>query len=253
MQVQHDSAPGAELDLPRLDRGARAAARVATAMSLLVFALALSGCAGRLEPAATAQLAPGAGKAALATVEGVTVVARADAWRGFPSDLDRLMTPIFVTIRNDRAEPVGVKSGEIVLLASSGRRFAALPPKAIEGAMVEPVSALPSVVGGPYGSGSLDGGAFDPWSRSGTGLPGGPFGWDARDDGPAHATVRLPTKDMIALALPDAPVRSGQTVQGFIYFERVGPKGTSVDLVLPLAEAGSDQSLGEARIPFLFQ
>ena len=218
---------------------------------MLVVALALGACAGRLEPAATAQLAPGDAKAAIATVEGVTVVARANAWRAFPTDLDRLMTPILVTIRNDRAEPVSVKSGEIALRAPNGRRFAALPPLTIEGTLVEPVSAFPSAVGSPYGPAIPGGGTFDPWYRSGA--LGAPYGWDARYDGPAYATVRLPTRDMLARALPDTPIRPAEVAQGFVYLERVGPKGTSGDLVLPLVDAVSGQVLGEVRLPFVFQ
>jgi hypothetical protein len=219
--------------------------------SLLVGVLAFSACAGRLEPAATAQLAPGGTSAAVATVEGVTVMARANAWRAFPLDLDRQVTPLLVTIRNDRTEPVAVKSGEVALLAPNGRRFAALPPLTIEGTLVEPVSAFPAAVGGPYGPAVPGGGPFDPWYRSRVGAA--PYGWDPRYDSPTYATVHLPTRDMLALALPDAPIRPAEVVQGFVYLERVGPKGTSVDLVLPLVDAGSGQALGAVRIPFVFQ
>ena len=233
--------------------GATSPARSWTAVLVLVSTLALGGCVGRLEPAATAQLALGETRAATATIEGVTVVARANAWRGFPSDLDRQLTPIFVTIRNDRAEPVAVKSGEIALVAPNGRRFAALPPRAIEGTLVEPVSALSSTAGGYSGAVGPNWGVFDPWNRSGTSLPRAPFPWDARYDGPEYATIRLPTTDMLARALPDAPIQPGQRVEGFVYVERVGPKGTSVDLVLPLMDADGARSLGEVHIPFVFQ
>jgi hypothetical protein len=228
-------------------------ANTACRWAMLIGALALNACAGRLQPAATAQLAPGEPKAAIATVEGVTVVARPNAWRGFPSDLDRQVTPILITIRNERAQLVSVKSGETALMAASGRRFAAIPPQAVEGTVEEPVSALPVSVGGFYGTAEFDGRVLDPWYRSGPWQPGAPFGWDTRYDGPSYASVRLPTRDMLALALPDAPIRPGEIAQGFVYFERVGPKGTSVDLVLPLLDAGSGQRLGEVSIPFVFQ
>ena len=106
------------------------------------------------------------------------------------------------------------------------------------------MSAFPAAVGVPYGP-------ADPSYRPGA--LDAPFGWDTRYDGPTYATVRLPTRDMLALALPDAPIRPAAVAQGFVYLERVGPKGTSVDLVLPLAGAGSGQELGEVRIPFVFQ
>jgi hypothetical protein len=227
-------------------------------MLVLASALALGACAGRLEPAATAQLAPGEAKAATATVEGVTVAARANAWRGFPADLDRQLTPIFVTIRNERAEPVGVKSGAVVMIAPNGRRFAALAPQAIEGSLVEPVSAFPTFAAGAYGPVAPDGGAFDPWYRSGAWPRGAPFGAEARYGGPEYATIRLPTRDMLTKAVPDAPILPGQQVEGFLYVERVGPRGTSLELVLPLLvlpsmDAETARPLGEVRIPFVFQ
>jgi len=216
---------------------------------VIVVALTLSACVGRLEPAGTAQLAPGEGSAATATVDGVTVVARANAWRGFPSDLDRQMTPILLTIRNDRAAPVAVKLGEIALVAPTGRRFAALPPQAIEGSLVAPASALPYAAGGIFWAGPREADTRDrPF----------PFGWEDHYDRPAYATIRLPTRDMLARALPDGPIQPGQPVQGFAYFERVGPKGTSVDLVMPLVEMplvdpNGGRSLRDVRIPFEFK
>jgi len=220
---------------------------------MLISMLALAGCGGRLQPATTAQLMPGGGKTAVVTVEGVTVMARANAWRGFPSDLDRQLTPILVTIRNDRAESVIVMFGEIALMAPNGRRFAALPPQTIEGTVVEPVSAFPAAAGRLEVFPERDRAPLDPAYRMGTGMSSAPYGWDAGYGGPTYATVRLPTKDMLARALPSGPIRPGEIAQGFIYLERVGPEGISLELVLPLVDAARGESLGQARIPFVFQ
>ena len=57
---------------------------------MLITLLALAGCGGRLQPATTAQLAPGGGKTAVLTVDGVTVMARANAWRGEHQPKDSL-------------------------------------------------------------------------------------------------------------------------------------------------------------------
>ena len=211
---------------------------------VIVVALTLSACVGRLEPAGTAQLAPGEGRAATATVDGVTVVARANAWRGFPSDLERQMTPILLTIRNDRTAPVAVKLGEIALVAPTGRRFAVLPPQAIEGSLSAPTPALPYAAGGVLWAGP---------EEARTGERPFSFGWEDHYDRPAYATIRLPTRDMLARALPDGPIQPGQPVQGFAYFERVGPKGTSLELVMPLVDPDGGRPLRDVRIPFVFK
>ena len=163
------------------------------------------------------------------------------------------MTPILVTIRNDRPGPIVVKFDEIALIAPNGRRFAAMPPQSVEGAVSAPVSAVPGPLGSFEGFPGRDPATIDPAYRSGVWPRGAPYGWDAGYDSTVYTTLRLPTKDMIARALPAGPIRAGEVAQGFVYFERVGPKGTSLDFVLPLVDAARGESLGDAHIPFVFR
>jgi len=220
-------------------------------------ALALSACAGQLRPAPTANVIPGTGKAASVTVDDVTIIASAGAWHGAPRDLGREVMPILVTIDNGGSRPLSFKYDEIALVAGDGRRFAAIPPETIQGALTEPVSALPGPVAAPPyqdmpGSGLWysDGATFG-WQRWG-GEPS--YGWDPwYSPGPSWIQVRLPTPDMLDLALRNAVVAPGQHVQGFVYCQRVARKGTPVDLVLPLTDAETARSLAVVSIPFVFK
>jgi hypothetical protein len=111
--------------------------KTAVAAGLLVL---ISGCTTtpELSPAPSANEAQSLEAAAVSTVEGVHIVARADAWTGRP-EIKEEVTPLRVTIENNSTQPLRIRYSEFALVSPTGKRYAALPPFAIEGAVEEPV------------------------------------------------------------------------------------------------------------------
>jgi hypothetical protein len=80
----------------------------------------------------------------------------------------------------------------------------------------------------------------------------GPFPYDPLwyDGFYARWPEYLPTEDMISQALPEGALQDGGTVAGFVYFQNVTGRETSVQFELTLIDASSGETLGTARIPF---
>src|SRR2546428_1812414 len=106
--------------------------------SLLVLVVTLAGCAAELRPAPTAQVLPGPGRPATAAAAGVRVVAQTGTWQAHPVALDGVVTPILVTVDNQSGVPLRIRHSDFALVSSDGRRFAALAPGEVHGAVANP-------------------------------------------------------------------------------------------------------------------
>jgi hypothetical protein len=227
------------------DRDAHMPRRGAGRILLVLAALLVSACAHQLVPGAGAQIADGRRNAAVATAAGVTVVADADAWRGFPAGIDDIVTPLLLTIDNQSGRPLRVRLEQFAQGGPGETRLAAHTPNHNDRYVYEPVSALPY---GTYGY-PLS------WPRSYGSYGWGPFGWDPYgwyDPWPPPRSVRLPTTDMVLRALPEAVIDSGVRTRGFVFFDRATrKKGSPLALTMDLVDARSGERFGEIRIPFV--
>jgi len=203
------------------------------ALTLVLLALLAAGCAGRLglpEP-----------RVASADVAGVEVVATAGAWRGWPADLRQVVTPVKVTIANRGRTPIRVDATTFSLALAEGGRLAAALPTDVRGVVTEPA---------PAASPSAGLGLGPTRERSGPGWAINDPRLDPRGD-PAVEPDRaweLPSADMLDLALPEGVLAAGQTVSGFVYFERP-PRGVSaVTLTWPVVDTAGER-LGTVAIP----
>jgi hypothetical protein len=211
-------------------------------------AVSLVGCAStpELVPAPGAQPAPpGPGKGAIAEVHGVTVIARSDAWSGFPPDLDRV-TPILVTIENNSSVPLRLRYNEFRLEAQeTGETFAAIPPFDIRGTEVEPITALgySGFWVAPYYA------PFYPGLRPYYGaFPFDHYYYDTYY--PTWVDIQLPTGDMIQKALPEGVLDPGGRVTGYLYFHNVKRTAKVVVFTDELVNASTGDAFGTIRIPF---
>lgn len=218
-------------------------------VSCVLATVLLAGCATQLVPAPGAtRIEAGPGVAAVSEGNGVHVVARVDAWRGYPADLELEGTPVLVTVENGGARRVGVRHEHFALLGQDGRTFAVLAPFEIEGSVPE---RFPAAFAGP-GFGYYR--VYGPHPRFGTRF-GHPFGW-----GPAwdpfywepYATrwVTLPTGDMVQKALPETTLEPGGRVRGFLYFEKVRDI-PAVTFRARLVDATTGRPFGTVEIPFV--
>jgi hypothetical protein len=218
------------------------------ALLAAIAAVGVTGCAStpELVPAPGAQPAPpGPGKGAVGTVDGVRVIARSDAWSGFPPHLDRV-TPILVTIENEGKTPLRIRYNEFTLIApATGASYAAIPPFDIRGTEVEPITTLgySGFWVAPYYAPYYPGlrpyyGAF-------------PFDHYYYDQYfPAWIDISLPTGDMVQKALPEGVLDPGGRVTGYLYFQNVKREERVVNFTAELMNASTGASFGTVRIPF---
>src|SRR5947207_6394888 len=177
-------------------------------------ALFLAGCAAH----AGSSGAP----AASASVGGIEIGATADAWRGWPAGLPRLVTPVHVRLSNRGDVPVRVDPRTFVLTLPDGRRAAMLPAD-VRGMTREPAPAAVAQAGAALGPTR---------ERSGAGWALNEPALDPRVDSSHEPdrTWELPSADMLALALPDGVLAPGREVSGFVYFERAPRQAREITL-----------------------
>lgn len=222
--------------------------RTGVIVASLITALAGVACASTLEPAPEAQRVFGPGYSATAEASGVRIVASSDAWRGFPEDIERAVTPILVKITNDSERRIEVRYEQFGLVSPGGVLFAALPPFEMTGAVSEPVAmstAFPVVGFGvaPY---------LAPWYPGWT-VWSGPFPYRPSYYGTyglAFERVNLPSGDMLQKALPEGVLGPGGRVTGFVYFEPVADVRRLV-FTARLVDATTGKGLGTIEIPFV--
>lgn len=215
----------------------------ATGALITTLAVALVGCATQLRPAPEAVMLPGPGQAAVAEAAGVRIVASADAWRGDPESLERVVTPMLVRVENDGAVAVQVRYEDFALVAADGRRFVAIPPFNVRGV----VSTLDRDVYPVYG---FRVSPFYPHLAVAPGVyPFDPFYYDPY--WPYwHRWVTLPTGDMVQKALPEGVLQPGGRATGFLYFEDVA-KARRVTFEARLPVRDTDNRTVSVTIPFV--
>src|SRR6266849_2693664 len=66
----------------------------------------------------------------------------------------------------------------------------------------------------------------------------------------AYLPKELPTKDMLAEALPAGVLQPGGRVSGFVYFQGIADRETRVKFEMDLVDANSSEALGHVSLPF---
>jgi hypothetical protein len=212
-------------------------------------------CAGNrpdLAPAPTAMPAPaGPGSGAVASDAGVTVEARAGAWRGVPRNLEAESIPLLVEITNDSEHTVRLRYNDVKLVAPGGEMYRAIPPYRVEGAVSQTIEAPAYAASGfriaPYLSRYYP--VYDPVLGD---FVLDPLYYDTYV--PARVRVDLPSSDMISMALPEGVLEPDGRITGFLYFEDVEDLDISqVEFEIDLIDAGSGTQFGTISIPFVVQ
>ncbi|WP_257451319.1 hypothetical protein [Archangium lipolyticum] len=231
---------------------------------LLAASLLAAGCVTetKLQPLPSAETTRGG--AAVSETQGVRLVADGDAWRGTPSTLERIVTPVQVRIENQSGRPLRIRYEEFTLLGDSRFQYSALSPfeLADEGRAAYGGSG-PGGSGGSVrmsvglGFGWYTGWANPPfytWRHRGRGIYNpwydpwyDPFYrpyayWDPPEP--------LPTRDMLREALPEGTLDTGGTITGFLFFQGVSEREGRVTLQARLVDARTGEQFGTLSIPF---
>jgi hypothetical protein len=219
--------------------------------------LSLGGCAPlQLRPGPEAQLVTEVPLAAADQQAGVRVMVQAEAWRGNPEHLDRKLTPFKVTIENGSGDPLRICYEDFILETGRSIRYLPLPPLDIRGEVIEQAD-MPIYVPRyaivphfthrgfrvshwylPYYSGLM------PWSS--------PWAINRAyyDIYYPRWSVRLPTEEMIARAIPEGVIEPGGKLSGFLYFPALDDDASRVTFMANLSTAQKDQLLATIRVPF---
>jgi hypothetical protein len=217
--------------------------------SLLLLLLIACVHAPQLVPAPGAPRDPTSPDAAAATVAGVEVSAGGKRWSGEPPDLDSLVTPLYVRVRNGSAVPVRIRYGDFTVTARSGLQTSAIPPFQIQRPGTEVVTLAPAFTSDRFF-------LYERYRRFYPGYPlwEGPWDFDPAFYDQSYATWKpsLPTKDMLQQALPEGVLQPGGSAAGFLYFNQLQDKGPVV-FAAEIVAAGTREPLGAARIPMVLQ
>ena len=226
---------------------------------LLAAGMLAAGCVStpELRPPATAATTPSGSQ--VAEGEGVRLIARGDAWKGNPSNLPSLVTPVQVRIENKSGHPLRIDYEDFVLVGGSQFEYAALSPFQLREESQTGVggsgfqgSAAPTgaVVVAPVHWNHFGHG----WRMGGLGFYGP--GWYDSFYGPymygygVPPPEPLPTRDMTRAALPKGTLAPGGTLAGFLYFQSVGEREGQVTLQAKLVDAVTGKPFGTLSIPF---
>jgi len=222
-------------------------------LAIAVAAIVVAGCSrtiARLSPAPGAMSVPGPGQGASATVGGVQVVARAQAWQWDPQDLSTKATPILIQLMNNSARSVLVRYNRISLTDEAGHHFNVMPPYDVNGSVSQAFTIHNPYYGfnrfaiAPYLSRW-----YPRFSRY-----DGAFRYDATYYSPYvtdYERVRLPTVDMVQRALPEGVLAPGGSAEGFVYFQALHKDAHSLTLAVDIVDASTNAVIGTAQIPFI--
>jgi len=185
------------------------------------------------------------GGAPVAQEHGVRLVASGDAWKGHPSYLGRIVTPVEVRLENQSGRPLRIDTADFTLVGGSRFEYAALTPIQLSQENASGVGgsgqagayvAEPRFVGRPFfGPGWFDP-FYDPFY--------GPYAYYPVQPEP------LPTADMVRAALPQGTLQPGGALTGFLYFQNVGAREGQVTLRARLVDARTGMQFGTLDIPF---
>jgi hypothetical protein len=229
----------------RHGRAPRSAGATVALAGLLL--LALAGCSATLVPAPEAQRVPGPGAGAVAGGAGAQVSAHVNAWRGWPTTLDGVLTPVLVTLRNDGSVALRLRHDDFALVTADGARHVALALNQMTGFATEPTST----VAGPGIGLGVGIGSYRDWGIGSPFAVGGMYDYDFFPGYPLSVQVPLPSADMVRLALPEGAVDPGATAEGFLYFDRVTRKARRVTFEATIVTALTGERLGVVSIPFV--
>lgn len=218
--------------------------------SSALFLAACSRTVANLSPAPGVAVVPGPGAGASTTVDSVQVIARAQAWKGNPSDLSTKVTPLLLELQNNGNRDVLLRYNQISLTDADGHRFNVMPPYDINATLTQAYTIENPFYGfrgyevAPY---------LARWYPRMLRYRGA-FAYDPAYYSPyitRYEQVQLPTADMIQRALPEGVLSPKGHAEGFVYFEALHRDARTLTLAMNLVDANSGSVIGTAEIPFV--
>jgi hypothetical protein len=224
--------------------GARSLALPALAL------LALSCAEGKMLPAASAHVIPGAPETATAEREGVRVSADGDDWAAAPADLPTRLTPVKVRILNHSGAPVLIAYRQFALVGAHGHLYRAIPPVPLEhaegsGGTIEPVYAASNFFVAPRLHDVYP--TLAAWSQ--------PLDRDGDTSAERYQLWGrdLPTRAIRRMGIPEGVLADGGEISGFLYFENATRRESRLTFRADIDGAQSGDRLTKIELPFRVQ
>lgn len=222
--------------------------------SMMIAALVCVVCAAcasqpQLRPAEEAERAPDEPDVVVASAEGVELQVHLEAWRWTPEDLPDMLTPVRVRIENSSERRLLLRYDGFELVTPEGMSYAALPPFDITGEATERSGSYRYGVSGFHIAPHLR--HYHPHF----GVAGYPFLYHDhyyRGYYPVYRRYELPTRDMLARALPEGVLDPQGRITGFVYFadlDKIKPLPERLELRFALIDAETEERFGVIDIP----
>ncbi len=182
--------------------------------------------------------------AASDSVALIHVLVETQAWPGDPQIKSKVI-PIRVTIQNKSGNLLRIRTSEFAFVNKNGNRYSALPPYNIKGTIEQPFNpgfTYDHFLIAPYYSSLYPNLSACP----------NDFMYDQTyyDTYYPAWIQRLPTAEMLRLALPDGVIDVGGYASGFLYFQNIPAKEHEIKFVAKLINAVSGDLMGTISIPF---
>jgi hypothetical protein len=216
---------------------------------VLVLALLppLAGCGhGKLAPARSATLVPGAPGAAFLVEDGVRCSADVQAWEGRPGDLPESVTPVKVRILNSSGQPIRLLYQDFALVGKRGRRYQPVPVLPLEPdddtGRLHPIYASSKFFVAARFRDVYQG--LEPWPQ--------PLG---RDEDLYERQYRLwgrvrPSRQAERMAMPEGVLENGGVISGFLYFETPLGHEDGVTFEAEFDNSDGQDTVASVKIPF---
>ena len=205
-----------------------------------------------LVPAPSARVVPDEKDAAQAEAFGVRLVVNGNAWRGYPVDLEDVISPVQISVENHSGKPLSLRYRDFSLVNEQDDfKSTALPPFKMDGSVA---SHYAPIVAPGFGFGGfwiapyyypVFGPDLDIW-------PGDfPYDPDYYQLYFGYWPSSLPTRSMLEQAIPEGVLGDGGHLSGFLYFPRVKKNVQAVSFQFQLQDAKTKQDIGKVEVPLL--
>ena len=190
-------------------------------------------------------------------VDGINIITKVNYWNG-DSQVKQYVTPVYVTINNNSGKDLKISYEQFALVSPSGKRFAALPPFGVTGAVSRPIlleQYSPILVPGFTYRGFLIAPFYStiypeiPVCRAEFYFD--PLYYNNYYNYWDQVQYDLPTPRMINDALPEGVLKKGGDISGFLYFEKIDDvKSNKVDFKADLINSKTGNNFAVISIPF---
>ncbi|MFZ0454430.1 MAG: hypothetical protein WCE54_17095 [Ignavibacteriaceae bacterium] len=192
-------------------------------------------------------------------IDGINIITKVNYWNGNPQ-VTQYVTPVFVTITNNSNKELKISYQQFALVSPSGKRFSALPPFGVSGAVSKPVLIQPYnpiLSPGFFYRGFL----LAPFYSSiypeipicsGQFFFDDPLYYDNYYNYWGQIQYSLPTAKMVNEALPEGIIQKGGEISGYLYFEKVDDvKSKKVDFKADLINSETGKNFAVISIPYI--